>query len=140
MQIQNDALPSTAQEIAEVIGVEKTLELVKGKRETGCRSLYVPRPDNMHSSHWLVKTIGEQAAQKLAREYAGEPLTIPRCSSLSKLERNKKIIAMRQKGLRYQDIAEALGMTVSAVKMVYSRWMHSQRTMNDDGYYTSGNA
>lgn len=126
MQSEIVQLPPTAQEIASVIGVEKTLQLVRGKQKEKSRSLYVPSPARMHSSHWLVKTIGEDAALELAHEYAGEPLTIPRCSSFTKLERNSRIIRMRQQGLRYQEIADALGMGMSAVKMVYSRWVKSQ--------------
>lgn len=125
MEMQREQLPFTAQDIAEVIGVEKTMELVRGKQKTKCRSLYVPSPSRMKSSHWLVQTIGEEAARELSQEYAGEPLTIPKCSSVIKLERNKRIIQMRQQGVRYQAIADALGMNVSAVKMVYSRWMHA---------------
>jgi sulfite reductase beta subunit-like hemoprotein len=127
MEMQRRQLPSTAQEIAEVIGVEKTMELVRGKQKTKCRSLYVPSPNRMKSSHWLVQTIGEEAARELSQEYAGEPLTIPKCSCVIKLERNKRIVQMRQQGFRYQDIADTLGMNVSTVKMVFSRWMHAHR-------------
>lgn len=127
MEMQRRQLPSTAQEIAEVIGVEKTMELVRGKQKTKCRSLYVPSPNRMKSSHWLVQTIGEEAARELSQEYAGEPLTIPKCSSVIKLERNKRIVQMRQQGFRYQDIADTLGMNVSTVKMVFSRWMYAHR-------------
>lgn len=140
MQFKQEQLPAMAQELADVIGVEKTLELVKGKRKTKSRSLYVPSPTRMRSSHWLVQTIGEKAAQELAQEYAGEPLTIPKCSSFIKLERNKRIIQMRQQGHRYQDIADSLGMTVSAVKMVYSRWMSTQSNNSKTRYDVSGTA
>lgn len=140
MQDKQAQLPAMAQELADVIGVEKTMKLVEGKRKTKSRSLYVPSPSRMNKSHWLVQTIGQEAAQELAQEYAGEPLTIPKCSSFIKLERNKKIVQMRQQGVRYQDIADNLGMTVSAVKMVYSRWMSAHREHKGGGVSISGTA
>ncbi|MEZ0576856.1 helix-turn-helix domain-containing protein [Halodesulfovibrio aestuarii] len=127
MQPEKAYLPATAQGIADVIGFEKTMALVRGKRQSKCRSLYVPAPDRMKPSHWLVQTIGEESARDLATEYAGEPLTIPKCSSVTKLERNRQIIQMREQGMTHQDVARAMDMSVSSVKTVYYRWLKAQR-------------
>lgn len=123
---QQANLPTTVQAIANVIGMEKTMELVRGKQRDKCRSLYVPAPERMRASHWLIKTIGEEAAYELAAEYAGEPLSIPKCSGLIKEERNRKIIELRRQGLAHHEIAHAMGMSVSSVKTIYYRWMKKQ--------------
>ncbi len=123
---QQATLPATAQAIADVIGIEKTMELVRGKQQDKCRNIYVPAPSRMRPSHWLIQTIGEDAARELAAEYAGEPLSIPKCSGLIKQQRNRQIIQMRCEGLTHLEIARAMGMSVSSVKTVYYRWLKTQ--------------
>lgn len=127
MQLQQQ-LPPTAQAIASVIGIDKTMELVSNKRQTRSRTLHVPHPERLRPSHWLIQTLGEKAAFELAHEYAGETLSIPRCTHLAKQERNRRIINMRHNGSTYSEIASGMSMTISAVKMVYRRWFNQQQT------------
>lgn len=125
MQLQHANLPETAQQIADVIGYEKTMELVRAKQGDKCRSLYVPTSGRLKDSHLLVQTLGVEAARELANEFAGYTLSLPRCPSVFKQERNKKVIQMRQHGMKYKAIAEELCMSVDAVKKVYQRWRKS---------------
>lgn len=122
MQLQHANLPETAQQIADVIGYEKTMELVRAKQGDKCRSLYVPTSGRLKDSHLLVQTLGVEAARELANEFAGYTLSLPRCPSVFKQERNKKVIQMRQQGMKYQSIAEELDMELEAVKAIYYRW------------------
>lgn len=126
MQQQQANLPATAQEIAEVIGIEKTMQLVRGKQQDKCRSLYVPTIKRLRPSHVLVQILGPDVARELAEEFGGIQLTLPKCRSAFNEERNQKIIQMRQQGVKYQDIAVALGCSVASAKTVYARWMKRQ--------------
>ncbi len=121
MQLQHANLPETAQQIADVIGVEKTLELVGGERCQHSREVYVPK--RLRENHWLLELIGREAATQLSKEFPGIRLPLP--TTLNKIERNRKIVHMRQQGMKYRDIADALCMSVSSVKMAYSRWVKS---------------
>ena len=119
MQLQHANLPETAQQIADVIGVEKTLELMRNKRRQHSREVYVPK--RLRENHWLLKSIGYEAATQLSKEFPGIRLPLP--SSLDKFERNNRIIQMRHQGETYKVIAERMGMSVDTVKAVYYRWM-----------------
>lgn len=123
MQLQHANLPETAQAIADVIGVEKTLELVRAKKQDKCRSLYVPTSRRLRPSHVLVQILGADVARELAEEFGGIQLTLPKCSSVFNEGRNRKIIQMRQQGMKYRDIADELCMSLDAVKKIYRRWM-----------------
>lgn len=119
MQLQHANLPETAQQIADVIGVEKTLELVGGEKCQHSREVYVPK--RLRENHWLPELIGREAATQLSKEFPGIRLPLP--TSLSKIERNNRIIQMRHQGETYKVIAERMGMSVDTVKAVYYRWM-----------------
>lgn len=119
MQLQHANLPETAQAIADVIGVEKTLELVRGEKCQHSREVYVPK--RLRENHWLLELIGREAAIQLSKEFPGIRLPLP--TSLSKIERNRKIVHMRQQGMKYRDIADELCMSTDAVKKVYQRWV-----------------
>ena len=128
MQLDYAQLPETAQVIADVIGVEKTLQLARLPQVSNNRSVYIPTPKRLGDSHWLVQALGETTARKLSEEYPGFQLSLARCTSAVKRQRNEKIVAMREQNVSNADIAKEFGMTVSAVKMVYSRWCKAQTT------------
>ncbi|WP_430735158.1 Mor transcription activator family protein [Halodesulfovibrio aestuarii] len=124
MQLQHANLPETAQQIADVIGVENTMELVRAKQGKG-QFLYVPTSKRLRPSHVLVQILGAEVARELAEEFGGIQIKLPKCRSLLNEDRNQKIIQMRQQSMKYHDIAVELCMSVSSVKMTYSRWIKS---------------
>jgi DNA-binding NarL/FixJ family response regulator len=95
------------------------MELVRGKQRQHSREVYVPK--RLRANHWLLESIGREAATQLSKEFPGIRLPLP--SSLDKLERNNRIIQMRHQGETYKAIAEHMGMSVDTVKAVYYRWM-----------------
>lgn len=77
-------VPDTAQVIADVIGVEKTLQLVRQPQVFKKRNVYIPSPKRLGSSHWLVQALGAVTARKLAEEFSGVQLSLAQCTSAVK--------------------------------------------------------
>lgn len=63
-----DHLPETLREIAEVIGLEATITLVKAR---GGTSIYIPA--YCKTDHWLAKLLGKEPADKLCAHYRVMP-------------------------------------------------------------------
>ena len=91
-------LPGSAQQIADVIGMDATLELIRRlprqfdkEHPSGRPALYVPK--TIPPNHRLVEWIGWDAAVKLSRYYGGDFLFVATCSSASKAPRNADIVA-----------------------------------------------
>jgi len=91
-QANTDLLPRILQDLAELIGLQLTMRLVE---EYGGIRLYIPKCD-MADDHALVKLIGREAAEKLQREYGGEPhMDIPLALASVRAVRNAEIRAAR---------------------------------------------
>lgn len=118
-------LPKTAQEIANVIGVERTLYLIgqlprvkagpPGKE--GWRVvLYVPK--TLPLDHQLVRILGWQDAEKLCKHFPGEILSPPTCDSVYRRFRDENIRKLYAQGNTTRAIAYWLGITERHVRNI----------------------
>lgn len=115
--INTAALPPTARDIAEIIGVEGVLKLASVANN---RHVYVPKLLTADSK--LVKQIGWVIAQKLHAQYAGELLHVPTCwfAALSP----DGIAAMRearQQGIQPRTLARITGLSESGIRVALQR-------------------
>lgn len=81
-------LPDTVRRLAELLGLEAALRLV---RAMGGRTLRVPHGNNAKGRAVLAalaRCVGEEGARILAREYAATQLYIPRCARVLAALRN----------------------------------------------------
>jgi hypothetical protein len=87
LEADESLLPGILREIAELIGLPATLNLVK---HYGGVRLYVPR--SMPDDHVLVSIVGHAEALKLAESFGGLPhFDIPKAQAVSIALRNSKI-------------------------------------------------
>ncbi|AST86637.1 hypothetical protein ACQCRI_15150 [Ralstonia pseudosolanacearum] len=96
-------LPSSVQEIAEVIGQERALYLVgklpryiggvDGKKSSRV-ILYVPTLARLDDDHELVRILGRDDATKLCKEFGGLTLHPANCREIYRRFRDKSIAGM----------------------------------------------
>lgn len=123
-------LPRSVQQIADVIGREKALELV-GKlprmnppsRTSGETQVcvYIPMLCNLKPDHKLARMIGYKAAEKLSLRFGSEILHLATCRGLYRSFRNDAIIRMLDGGIPEEMIAEWMDVSVRTVSMVARR-------------------
>jgi hypothetical protein len=108
-------LPSSVQEIADVIGRDAALLLVgKLKRcysgAPGKKSnkviMYVPTVARLAADHELVRIIGWHAAVKLCKAFGGEILYPANCTDIYKAFRNDSILTLARQGVPNRMVAE----------------------------------
>lgn len=90
-----------------VLGLVTALKFVE--RFGGVR-LYLPQPERLKPEGPIVQTIGFEAARKLAFEYRGMEIMVPKCVSLLKQRRDRAIHA-EPKTMSVKEIALKYGMT-----------------------------
>lgn len=73
------SLPATAQQLARLLGVTVMLNLVEHFGGLTLRIPYGETPQGRAMLADLARRVGEDAAQALAREYAGTRLYVPNC-------------------------------------------------------------
>lgn len=114
-------LPGVAQEIADVIGRQRTLYLLgqlprcvgggapyPGKKASQV-VLYVPKaPDG---SHPLVRLMGQDDASALAEAFGGELLKPPTCAEIYRTFRNASIVKMASDGVSGPELATIFALT-----------------------------
>lgn len=106
MQTQHEQtmqLPSSVQEIADVIGHERALYLVgklpryeggvEGKKSSRV-ILYVPTLARLNDDHDLVRILGRDDAMKLCRAFPGANLNPANCREIYQRFRDKSIARM----------------------------------------------
>lgn len=116
-------LPSSVQEIANIIGTERALYLigqlpkcragVPGKQSTRV-IMYVPKtlkPDDR-----LVKILGWQDAAKLVNAFSGEIMQPANCADIYRDFRDRSIIRFSGEGMKPQAIADLLGVSGTHVR------------------------
>lgn len=110
-------LPPTAQVVADVIGREATLALAMS-----ClyRCLYVPK-GKLAPDSYLVRTIGEEKAKLMQREFCGMLLPLATCHHIAVFERQQRIRAAVAEGKTHAQVAVAYGLTVKWVRNLCAR-------------------
>lgn len=141
-------LPSSVQELAEVIGRERALFLVGmlprcymgDSRYSGAVSarviLYIPK--RMRVDHELVRMMGWDDAEKLRVAFGGEILCPATCADLYRPFRDQGIRRMAGEGVPMEIIAEWFGMGPRRVKDIVAGGLVQEipqegiRAANDD--------
>lgn len=125
-------LPASVEEIAEVIGRERTLYLigqlprcyVKDSRKADVPKgglserviLYVPK--TLKPDHYLVQILGWNDAQRMVRVFGGEMLCPANCRTVYQPHRDDGIRRMQADGVPITMIAEWFDMTERRVRQV----------------------
>jgi hypothetical protein len=126
-------LPGSVQDVAEIIGEEKALELVSKARRSYPPSrvgngtqgkvyetVQVYVPCNISPNHELVQQIGWEAASKLSRHFGGEILKLGNCADLRRQHRNDAIKRMARSGVPEALLAEWFKVSPRTVANVLS--------------------
>ncbi len=116
-------LPSSVQEIADVIGRDRALFLVGQLPRcyvatVGHKSwrvmLYVPK--DLNPDHDLVRILGWPDAVKLVAGFGGEILNPASCAEVYRAFRDKTALGMAEQGMKPTAIAELLGVSDRQVR------------------------
>lgn len=126
-------LPNSVQEVAEVIGTERALFLIgklpryykKGNGST--LYLYVPTLARMGMDHELVKIMGWNDAQKLARAFAGEILQLASCASIYREFRDQNIMRMAGDGIPVKMLATWFNVSERHIKNLMREIPHEEK-------------
>ena len=97
-------LPPLARELAECLGIDATLALV---RALGGTRVYVPASPGED----LVELLGAYAATALCEQFTGESLDIPRCDKALRAARNASVLAALAAGESLNTVARAHRLT-----------------------------
>jgi len=119
-------LPKSAQEIADVIGVERTLYLIGQLPKVKCGPhegklswrvvLYIPK--RLPLDHQLVRILGWADAYKLSRHFPGEILSPATCDSVYRHYRDQNIRRLLGEGLGIALVADWFGMSERQVRNI----------------------
>ena len=115
-------LPKSVQQIADVIGSDKALRLVRrlppcGKRARR-RNLYIPQPERLDVNHRLVGLLGWDDAMALCRALGGQTVQPALCRYMERAINNRRILALRDLGQTVPEIAAALELSEKWVEAV----------------------
>lgn len=114
-------LPKSVQQIADVIGSDEALQLVRKLRQR-CpgRTLYVyvPNAERLHVNHSLVLMVGYENAVALAEHFGGTHLYPSPCKYLERAVKNRHILALRDTGRTPREIADELGLSIKWIMSV----------------------
>lgn len=107
-------LPKSVQQIADVVGRDKAMQMVRALRERQSGktlSIYVPQPERLHINHALVELLGYEDALALCQAYGGTHLYPSAMRYLHRAVRNRQILALRDTGMTLDEVAEQLGLS-----------------------------
>jgi DNA-binding NarL/FixJ family response regulator len=96
-------------EIAEVAGERAAIILA---REKACQRIYIPK--TLPGDHWLIKLVGDEAAYKIAKRFAGH-LDIAPALGGQKRRRRMAIAEMTENGWSIRKISKSIGISRSTV-------------------------
>ncbi len=131
-------LPNSVRVIAEVIGLESTMNLLNqlpvtvspGQRKRHVLMLYVPK--RLSPEHELVRMIGYRDATKLVRAFGGEILYPANCRNVFRRIRDESVIRAVNLGARVEIVAELYGMTVRNVRSILDAEKAPEENTPDD--------
>jgi ActR/RegA family two-component response regulator len=111
-------LPGILHEIADVAGEESAIAVAKIK---GGTNAYIPLPENIDASHWLVAAVGEDAARSIARCLGGAAFLIPLAGTGTRGRQREAIRQALTEGKSVTEAARIAGVHVQTVKRFKAR-------------------
>lgn len=119
--LKYDDLPEKAKEVAEWIGFEATVALMKIFPLSG---VYIPKPESITNTI-IGETLDREVAERLALFYQGETLFLCKALALKKAknrrikaEAENNILAFPSKGKYYVYVSEKESICVSRVREI----------------------
>lgn len=116
-------LPQSVQEIADVIGREAALHLIRnsrkyrGGRDGGkCAKVILSVPKRLKPNHRLVEILGLERASQMVEAFGGETKHPANCNWLHLLERNDEIRRMASEGVANAELAKAFNLTERRIR------------------------
>ena len=105
-----DALPKSARDLIEVMGLDATIDLVK---VFGGDDIQVPYAVNGKARMWaiLIETVGPEAATKLVERYAANVIYVPKCQAALMLHRDRDIQRRFDEGVPFDTLRRELNCT-----------------------------
>lgn len=83
--------------------------------------LYIPQKARLVPGHPIVQTLGLEAAHKLAADFGGLTISVPKGDALARLIRDAKIRERSAQGLSAKKIAREFGLTERHVTNILGR-------------------
>jgi len=121
-RIMHNRLPAHAQQVADVIGMDRLLHLAGNWKATISGSeasqMMVYIPAKLTPDHRLVRVLGWHDAEKLVQAFRNEILFIPKCTDHYKGWRNQAIRRLAGDGLKTTELAEWFGMSTRQIRNV----------------------
>ena len=109
-------LPESLTDMAEIIGLNPTLAVVKAY---GGTRLFVPK--RMGTQHHLANLLGLEQARRLSNHFGGENLTIPRMATAMRTQRNREIVRRYDAGESVRVLAQAYHLTDRQIYTILSQ-------------------
>ncbi len=88
LRVEADDLPASLTDIADLIGLPATLDLVE---TWGGVQMYFPLPRSLSDVHPLVQVLGGERAARLCERYGGDDFRIPRALDALRRARDRLI-------------------------------------------------
>ncbi|MBN2684986.1 MAG: hypothetical protein JXR40_06880 [Pontiellaceae bacterium] len=110
-----EGLSPMLKELERVVGLEATLALVE---RWGGINLYIPQ--TAPEGHVLALAIGVEAAEKLARYFGGDHISMPKAEEYKRLKRDREIWQKRQQGACANTLALDYGLTQRHIWQILS--------------------
>lgn len=105
-QVDLSILPPQMRRLIAVMGFEPAIKLL---RKYGGRRIWVPK--TAASDRVLAQVVGLKALAALVEHYAGEMLELPSDEKLLIQMRNRMLIARRDEGASYAELAQEFGVS-----------------------------
>jgi hypothetical protein len=94
------------EELIAILGLPTAIRLAQ---QFGGRRCYVPYRSHIHEDHPIARVIGHEAARKLAEEWRGLNIGVPKCLAQLRRERDRAIRAEHRAQVPVSKIAEKYG-------------------------------
>ena len=109
-------------DLKEIIGGPAVMKLLAAR---GGLQVYIPKAASLTEDHWLVKTIGSEAAFKMAKHYETDGIHLPLGQEKGlRLSTHKKVIEMALAGAGTSAIACEIGVSVSTVRRIKRKYLN----------------
>lgn len=107
--------------IKEALGEAKALKLLEAK---GGQEVYIPTPENLLDSHWLVEILGRPLAVKMCERFQKEKLSLPLNPLDGKRwELHRQVIDMSLSGASVNVIVAATGLHARTIRRLRTRYL-----------------